>query len=132
MKKVALICPVAMLAGSLVGCVQRLTDFTVISSKNIDLSRGAEFVRGDHRVEGEDVKPIIIFPLGIPNAKEAMDNAIQSVPGCVGLVDGVLEQEFFSFIFGYVKYRVKGTCLLDPKQTAKASSPNLSLAAPAR
>jgi len=48
-----------------------------------------------------------------------MDNAIQSVSGCVGLVDGVLESEFFDFGFGYIKYRVKGTCLIDPSLTKK-------------
>ncbi|HEY5974644.1 MAG TPA: hypothetical protein VIU41_07880 [Geobacteraceae bacterium] len=121
MKKFRLFCAVVIAVGCLSGCVQRLTDFTIISSKNVDLSRGGEFVRAEGRVEGEDTKPVIIFPIGIPNAKEAMDNAIQSVPGCVGLVDGVLEHEAFAFIFGYTKYRVKGTCLMDPKlvKTAK-------------
>lgn len=115
MNKIAMLCVVALISTSMTGCVQRITDFTIISSKNIDLSNGANFKRDDKRVEGEDSKPIIIFPIGIPNAKEALDQAIQGVPGCVGLVDGVLEHEFFSFLFGYVKYRVKGTCLIDPK-----------------
>jgi len=61
----------------------------------------------------------LFIPIGVPNAKEAMDNAIQSVSGCVGLVDGVLESEFFDFGFGYIKYRVKGTCLIDPSLTKK-------------
>lgn len=119
MKRLILMCAVVFAVGSLSGCVQRLTDFTIISSKNVDLSKGADFIRGDSRVEGEDTKPIIVFPVGIPNAKEALDNAIQSVPGCVGLLDGVLEHEYFSFIFGYNTFRVKGTCLLDPKLMAK-------------
>lgn len=97
------------------GCVQRITDFTIISSKNVDLTSAATFKRDANRVEGTDSKPVIFFPLGIPNAKEALDQAIQSVPGCIGLVDGVLENETFAFIFGYTKYRVKGTCLIDPK-----------------
>jgi len=121
MKRIALLCLLVAIVATTSGCVQRITDFTVISSKNVDLSRGADFVRADNRVEGTDTKAIIVFPLGIPNAKEAMDNAIQSVPGCVGLVDGVLEHEFFSFVFGYAKYRVKGTCLIDPKLVKTAS-----------
>ena len=64
---------------------------------------------------GEDTKPIIIFPIGMPSAKEAMDRAIQSVPGCVGLVDGVVEYEFFGLFFGYNRFTVKGSCLVDPK-----------------
>jgi hypothetical protein len=119
MRKVIWLCVVVFAVGSLTGCVQRLTDFTVISSKNVDLSRGADFVRGDQRVEGEDTKIAIIFPLGIPSAKEAMDKAIQTVPGCVALVDGVLEHEYFYLYFGYFKYRVKGTCLIDPKLLTK-------------
>ncbi|GFO55659.1 hypothetical protein GMSM_26660 [Geomonas sp. Red276] len=114
MKKLVWLAALAMFATSMTGCTQRITDFTIISSKNVDLSNAAQFKRDINRIEGTDTKPIIIFPIGIPNAKEAMDNAIQRVPGCVALVDGVLEHEFFSFLFGYTRYRVKGTCLIDP------------------
>lgn len=119
MKKVFLLCAIVLIGSSLTGCVQRITDFTVISSKNVDLSRGASFVRDDKRVQGEDTKYVFIFPLGIPNAKEAMDLSIQGVPGCVALVDGVLEHEWFALIFGYSTYRVKGTCLIDPNLLKK-------------
>lgn len=112
MKKVFVALAVVASVASLTGCVQRVTDFTVISSKNVDLSRAASLQRDTNRVEGTDTKAIIILPIGIPNAKEAMDQAIQSVPGCVALVDGVLEHEYFSLIFGYTRYRVKGTCLI--------------------
>jgi len=80
------------------GCTTRLTDFTVISTKNIDLTRGSEFTRMNSRVEGEDRKHIIvIFPTGEPNAKEATDKAIESTSGTIALLDGVLESEFFYF-----------------------------------
>ena len=115
MKKVILLLAVMLSVGCLTGCVQRVTDFTVISSKNFDMSKSNQYVLSDKRVEGVDTKAIILFPLGIPNAKEALDMAIQSVPGCVALSDGVLEHEFFSFLVGYVQYRVKGTCIIDPK-----------------
>jgi hypothetical protein len=119
MKKISLLCAVVLMGSSMVGCVQRITDFTIISSKNIDLSNGANFKRDDKRIEGIDCKPIILFPIGVPNAKEALDKAIQNVPGCIGLVDGVLEHEYFSFLFGYTEYRVKGTCLIDPNLLKK-------------
>ena len=115
MKKVTVLLCVVLSIGCLTRCVQRITDFTVISSKNFDLSRSSSYVISDKRVEGVDTKAIIIFPIGIPNAKEALDNAIQSVSGCVALSDGVLESEYFSFLFGYIQYRVKGTCIIDPK-----------------
>jgi hypothetical protein len=98
------------------GCSQRVADFTIISSKNIDLSKGADFKRGPTRVHGEDLKHIIIIPAGHPNAKEAMDNAIESVPGAVALLDGVLNHNFWyiPYIYGQESYDVEGTPLIDP------------------
>lgn len=98
-------------------CSTRITDFTVISSKNIDLSRGADFKRSPTRVKGEDKKSIIIlFPTGEPNAKEAMDQAIESVPGAVGLLDGVITKHgwYIPYIYGEFWYEVEGTPLIDP------------------
>ncbi|MFH1673322.1 MAG: hypothetical protein ABIF87_07855 [Pseudomonadota bacterium] len=98
------------------GCTQRLTDFTVISSKNVDLSRAAEFKRGSARVEGRDTTYIIIFfPTGIPNLKEAIDRAIEDVPGAVALVDGVVtfEHWYIPLIFGQQSYVVEGLPLID-------------------
>jgi len=46
-----------------------IADFTIISTKNIDLSRGAEFIRSDKRVEGEDKKYIIII---IPTGSQVL------------------------------------------------------------
>jgi hypothetical protein len=102
---------------ALPACSQRMVDFTVISSKNIDLSRGADFKRSPTRVTGEDRKSIIIFiPTGIPDAKEAMDNAIESVPGAIGLVDGVVTQHswYIPYIYGESWIEVEGTPLIDP------------------
>jgi hypothetical protein len=99
------------------GCSTRITDFTVISSKNMDLAHGADFKRAPNRVKGEDRKSIIIlFPTGEPNAKEAMDNAIESVPGAVGLVDGVVTKYgwYIPYVYGEFWYEVEGTPLIDP------------------
>lgn len=99
------------------GCSTRITDFTFISSKNIDLSHGADFKRAPTRVKGEDRKSIIILiPTGEPNAKEAMDNAIESVPGAVGLVDGVITKSgwYIPYVYGQIWYEVEGTPLIDP------------------
>jgi len=99
------------------GCSQRMVDFTIVSSKNIDLSHGADFKRSPTRVKGEDRKRIIIvIPTGIPNSKEAMDKAIESVPGAVGLVDGVITQHSWLIpcIYGENWIEVEGTPLIDP------------------
>lgn len=115
------------LLAALPACSQRMVDFTVISSKNIDLSRGADFKRLPTRIKGEDRKSIIIFiPTGIPNAKEAMDNAIESVPGAVGLVDGVITQNswYIPYIYGQTWIEVEGTPLIDPLYKQSYQSAN--------
>ncbi|MFA4853885.1 MAG: hypothetical protein WC616_00860 [Candidatus Omnitrophota bacterium] len=100
------------------GCVTRLVDFTMISTKNIDLARGADFKRGPSRATGEDLVAIIIFiPTGVPNIKTAIDRAIESVPGSIALLDGVLSVKgwYIPYIYGESSYVVEGTPLIDPK-----------------
>lgn len=100
------------------GCTYRFVDFTAISSKNVDLSRGADFVRGKNRVTGKDTAHIITFiPTGRPDAKEALDRAIESTPGGVALVDGVISTNFWwiPYIYGQQTIIVEGTPLIDPK-----------------
>lgn len=110
-----------LLSVSLVGCVTRLVDFTIISTKNIDLARGADFKRAQTRTEGEDkVAIIIIIPTGTPNIKEAVDRAIEKVPGAIALLDGVVSAKawYIPYIFGESSYVVEGTPLIDPKLLA--------------
>lgn len=108
------------------GCVTRLVDFTVISTKNIDLAKGASFERAKSRTKGEDLVCIIIFvPTAVPNIKTAIDRAIESVPGAVALLDGVISQKawYIPLIFGQSGFVVEGTPLIDPKLvTAKLPS----------
>jgi hypothetical protein len=102
---------------ALTGCKTRFVDFTIISTKNIDLSKAGTFQKGSTRSEGVDKTYIIIFiPTGAPNLKEAIDRAIESVPGAVALLDGVVDQGFFYFpyIYGEAAYTVEGTALIDP------------------
>jgi hypothetical protein len=98
-------------------CTNRLVDFTIISTKNIDMSKSANFQRGKTRAEGKDMIHIILFiPTGVPNIKTAIDRAIESVPGCVALLDGVLTSSFWwiPYIYGQSYYIVEGTPLIDP------------------
>lgn len=118
MKNVCMLAGVALLLG-LQGCVTRLTDFTVLSTKNVDLSRMGEYQRTEARVVGEDLKHVVIFvPMGVPNAKEAIDRAIESVPGGVALVDGVIEHRwwYIPYIYGQLSYTAEGTVLVDPRR----------------
>lgn len=108
-------CLLVIVGVSLVGCKTRVCDYTLLSSKNVDLSRAAQFKRGPDRVSGESLQTIIIFipTSGPPNMKEAVDKAIESVPGTVALVDGVVYAENWWFIVGQGGYVVEGTPLID-------------------
>lgn len=102
---------------ALTGCTHRLIDFTLISSKNVDLAKGASFVRGKNRVEGKDkVHIVLVFPTGSYNLKEAVDRAIETTPGAVALLDGVVYTKFWyvPLIYGQSMAVVEGTPLIDP------------------
>ena len=109
---------------SVTGCVTRLGSFTVISTKSIDWSRASEFTRSNQRIEGEDMYHIIIF---IPtkfniSIEEAVDKALQKVPGAIALIDAVLRYKsfYFPYIYGRFGYYIEGNILLDPKYAASA------------
>jgi hypothetical protein len=115
--KIKSIIPIAI-SLLITGCTSRVTDFTFISTKNMDLTRVAEFKRGTTRVKGEDKKSIIIIiPTGEPNAKEAIDRAIQQQPGAIALLDGVIYKHgwYIPYIYGQFSFEVEGTPLIDPK-----------------
>jgi hypothetical protein len=104
---------IAMLLGAVVtsGCTIRVADMTVASTKNYNIN-SSKFLKGK-RVTGEDNYPVIIFPMGIPNMKTAMDNAIQQDTCAVGLTDVVMSQLNHSFLFGMIGYRVEGDLIID-------------------
>lgn len=99
---------VALTALSTSGCVSRLMDFTVISTKNVEIPG----VRGE-KVTGEDMKSIIIaFPTGQPSIKAAVDDALDKGHGDV-LLDAVISNRFWyiPYVFGRVGFVVEGTAL---------------------
>lgn len=100
---------------SVVGCATRITDFTLLSTKNIDLAKASNFKRASNRAVGEDKVFILIFiPFGQPHVKDAVDNALKDVPGAIALVDGVVRTKGWWFIFGESGIVVEGTPLIDP------------------
>ncbi len=111
---------VVLVSTLLVPCTNRILDFTVVSSKNLDLTKGASFVKGKSRVTGEDLAHwIIVIPTSEVNIKEALDRAIESTPGCVALLDGVIYEKFwyFPYVYGQQVVIVEGTPLIDPSLT---------------
>lgn len=101
---------IAMIA-AISGCTTRVADMTIASSKNINLNSG-QFSEG-RRVSGSDSVAVVLFPLGYPNVKEAIDKAVEKDQCAVGLSDVVIYSEFFAFIFGYQQFNVEGNLIID-------------------
>lgn len=112
MKKAA----IAIILGAVIasGCTIRVADMTVGSTKNYNIN-SSKFIKGP-RVTGEDRHPVIIFPIGIPNMKTAMDNAIEQDKCAVGLSDVVITSLHHSFLFGVIAARVEGNLIIDASQ----------------
>ncbi len=93
------------------GCSDRLGDFTVLSTKNVDLSNfSTQTEKGVDRVRGEDVAHIIIcFPNKVPTFKEAVDISLENNNAYM-LSDAVLKYEWFwiPYIYGQEKFVAEG------------------------
>ena len=96
------------------GCSVRMADMTVAFTKNYNLNSN-QLVKGE-RVTGEDKVPVVLFPLGIPNFKTAVDRAIEKDRCAVALSDVVITQLNQAFIVGQMGYRVEGTQVIDRSQ----------------
>jgi hypothetical protein len=97
-----------ILVMTMCSCTTRMIDFTVLSSKNTEMTV-PDAAKGE-RVKGMDSVPVIFIPIGMPSIKEAVDRAIEKAgPGYDALIDGVVYYKNVSFIFGTVQYTVEGT-----------------------
>jgi hypothetical protein len=105
-----------ILIAAMSGCTTRFVDYTMLSTKNMDLSKAGTYTRAGNRVRGQDSQYWILFipTAGNPNVKEATDRAIESVPGAVALVDGVVYSRGWWFLFGESSFIVEGLPLIDP------------------
>lgn len=87
----------------LAGCTLRLVDFTVISTKNVQVPKAKS-----QRVDGKDCN---LVPFSMPNMKEAVDRAIESAGGDYdALVDGVVYAQNIWLVIGtWTCYTIEGT-----------------------
>ena len=95
----------------LTGCVNRIGDFTVASTKNMDIKKSLHRVDESVRLTDRDTKHIILFiPTGQPNMKEAMDKAIEQKPGAVGLSNVTVKNGIWwiPYIYGQSWFEVEG------------------------
>lgn len=93
------------------GCSERLGDFTVLSTKNVDLSNfNTQTDKGLDRVRGEDTAHIVcVWPNKVPSFKEAVDIALEENDSYM-LSDAVLKYEWFyiPLIYGQEKFVAEG------------------------
>lgn len=91
---------------TMLGCTIRLGDFTVLSTKNVDVSA----VKPGDRFSGEDcANTVLVFPLGDPNWKTAMDQALEKGKGDI-LIDSVVTFKYWTAIlFGQRCVIIDGT-----------------------
>jgi len=109
------------------GCVnKRLGNFTVISTKNIDWNRAAELKPDNRRTSADDSYHVIVI---IPTKKritvqDAVDRAIEHVPGGIALTDVVVRRKsFWLLLYGKSRYIVEGVVLVDPRFAMTGETP---------
>ncbi len=97
------------------GCVTRIADLTLVSTKNIDLSDTQLDVRTGQRQTGEDCRLSLLgITFGLPNLKEAVDEALEKGRGNI-MVDQVTELKVTWIVLGHIMcYQVEGTVLTVP------------------
>ncbi len=105
MRKIFFFLSVAVLLFS--GCSERIGDFTLISTKNVEI--GGKYILVEGIFKGEDSKGDIIgIPLGFPSVKTAVDRCIEAGKGEL-LSNAVIENSYWSaIIWGERKFTVTG------------------------
>ncbi len=108
MKKISIVLAIAVLG---FGCTIRHADFTVLSNKNVEISRvdlkRIQLVRNQ---EGRDGRLwFLIFPLGMsPTLEEAVDQCLEDGGGDF-MTSAVISRKWWSFIlFSYGAWYIKG------------------------
>jgi len=112
-KKVLLLtAPFLLLCVFSAGCTTNLGDFTVLTSKNVNLSdfSTSQAEESSEKVVGKHEVHIICFvPTGQPSLKEALDRALESKNAYM-LTNARIENFFFyiPYIYGQARFTVEG------------------------
>lgn len=106
MRRIVLCTIVGAFVLGLLGCSQRIGDFTLISTKNVDI--GKKFKKVGRKTGEDSVGEFLFIPFGAPDMKAAVDNAIESADGDL-LTNAVVDFKYFSVIlFGSRTIEVTG------------------------
>jgi hypothetical protein len=115
MKKLLLLLPIIGLIFS--SCTSRVIDYTLLSTKNVNFEGSKYFMKAPEPVKGKDTAVyIFVIPTSKLDIKEAINDAIEQVPGCVALADVVIYQRTIPLILiNTTSYIVKGTPIIDKR-----------------
>jgi hypothetical protein len=114
MKKISIIVFASII---LTSCSQNLFNFTLVSTKNIELEKLSSLKKSSERTTGQDKSSIIIIiPTRQVKIDQAISNTIDGIPGCVALLDGVVYSKiwYIPYIYGEQRIVIEATPLIDP------------------
>lgn len=110
------------LAVLLSACSSKMTDFTILSTNNVDLRQAENLKTLPNKVEGSDSTYTFLFiPFGGRNVEEAIKDALEQTPGAVALVDGEIRETRSWFpipwvLYDKASYVVTGKPVVDTSQ----------------
>ncbi len=104
---IILFCMAVIFISAFNGCSQRVGDFTLISTKNVEI--GGKYKQIEGRFTGEDSRgEILLTPLGAPNLKTAVDKCIEAGKGEL-ITNAVIDFSYWTaIVYGERKYTVTG------------------------
>ena len=114
MKKIIILALASIL---LTVCAENILNFTIISTKSIELKKFSSLQKSSEKTAGEDKSFIIIvFPTRFTRIDQAVTNTIDAIPGCVALMDGTVYSKFWwiPYIYGEHKVVIEATPIIDP------------------
>ena len=113
MKKTSILIFASIILSS---CSQDLFNFTIVSTKNIELEKLSSLKKSTEKAKGEDKSSIILF-VSTKRIKidRAISNTIDEIPGCIALLDGSVYSKFWwiPYIYGEQKIVIEATPLID-------------------
>ena len=114
-----------VLFAAFTSCTVKMYHYSLVSTKEIDLQKFPSLQKAKDTIQGNDKRGIIIL---IPTKKirvsNAIDNAINSIPGCVALTDVKVYYKvwYIPYVYGREKFVVEGRALIDPSVVVTETS----------
>jgi hypothetical protein len=106
------------------GCATQIGQFTMATTKNVDLSRLGEFSRTTREIKAQDSSIFILgFQVKTAKMNAALDKALSKIPGAVAMVDVRISTKSTPLLIVRLEsFIVSGTALVDPKIVSAETS----------